>query len=100
MEIFDWNLGYILMRLIPTWSVILEGIRGFFIMRISIFLYLYLWHLIQIELQDKGGIVKRKETDIGQVSAYMCKCHELPSGTSKGLLHFVQYTGSTRDIRY
>jgi len=38
--------------------------------------------------------------DIGQVSAYTRKLHELPLGTSKGLLHFVQYKGSTKVIRY
>lgn len=40
------------------------------------------------------------ERDIGQISAYMCKAPELPLGTSKGLLHFVQYKGSTKVIRY
>ena len=38
--------------------------------------------------------------DIGQVSAYTRKLYELPLGTSKGLLHFVQYKGSTKVIRY
>ena len=39
-------------------------------------------------------------SDIGQVSAYTRKLYELPLGTSKGLLHFVQYRGSTKVIRY
>ena len=30
------------------------------------------------------------ESDIGQEFAYMCKLPVLPTGTSKGLLHFVQ----------
>jgi recombinational DNA repair protein RecT len=34
--------------------------------------------------------------DMGQESAYMCKLPELPPGTSKGFLHFVQYKGSTQ----
>jgi hypothetical protein len=40
------------------------------------------------------------DIDIGQVSAYRRKLYELPLGTSKGLLHFVQYKGSTKVIRY
>ena len=39
-------------------------------------------------------------SDIGQVSAYMRKLYKLPPGTSKCLLHFVQYKGSTKVIRY
>ena len=39
-------------------------------------------------------------SDIGQESAYTCKLPELPPGTSKGLLHFVQYKGSTQVIQY
>ncbi len=39
-------------------------------------------------------------SDIGQISAYTCKAPELPLGTSKGPLHFVQYKGSTKVIRY
>jgi len=35
-----------------------------------------------------------------QESAYTCKLSELPPGTSKGLLHFVQHKGSTKVIRY
>ena len=42
----------------------------------------------------------RCTADIGQVSAYTRKLYELPLGTSKGLLHFVQFKGSTKVIRY
>jgi hypothetical protein len=35
-------------------------------------------------------------TDIGQESAYTCKLLDLPPGTSKGLLHFVQYKGNIK----
>ena len=36
-------------------------------------------------------------SDIGQVSAYTCKLHKLPLGTSKGLFHFVEYKWSTKN---
>ena len=45
-------------------------------------------------LRDKQD--KDKDNDLGQESAYTCKLSELPPGTSKGLLHFVQYKGSTQ----
>ena len=38
--------------------------------------------------------------DICQESDYMCKLPELPPGTYKGLLHFVEYIEVHKVIRY
>jgi hypothetical protein len=62
--------------------------------------FFYLHEVFQFSAKSHSDSLIVGASDIGQVSAYTHKLYELPLGTSKGLLHFVQYKGSTKVIRY